>query len=372
MEVAYFIGSLHRGGAETLLLDVFRNHKLASYDMHLIYRNGGEYLPDFQQTQLPCKGISVHGKHLLSGLLHLRKYLKQEHITIIHAQHILECVYGWLASRGLHISIVLTFHGYMGAEESLSVLQRLLYKIAIAMADKCCFVSEVQQQQYRECYGKMLQNKCEVVYNGIDFSKLDLASNVSLNSHLSSLNTAVPKLCMVGNFISARQHLLIIQALQQLNKRNPQLQVELYLIGRDMQGESNAFSLCRAYCLDNEMTYVHFLGGRGDVPVLLQQMDGFVYATKAETFGIAVVEAMATGLPVVVNDHPVMKEITHHGEWATLFKSDDVDACTHAIEDLLSHLEERKATAKDTTTQVRATYSIEKHIDRLIEIYNYL
>ena len=73
------------------------------------------------------------------------------------------------------------------------------------------------------------------------------------------------------------------------------------------------------YCEDNNLDNVYFLGGRGDVPALLKVMDGFVYSSVHDTFGIAVVEAMAAGLPVVVNDYEVMKEVC--GNLVTYFKS---------------------------------------------------
>jgi len=47
MKVAYLLGSLNRGGTETLLLDVFSNADKASYEMIGIYRKDGAYRNDF-------------------------------------------------------------------------------------------------------------------------------------------------------------------------------------------------------------------------------------------------------------------------------------------------------------------------------------
>ena len=115
------------------------------------------------------------------------------------------------------------------------------------------------------------------------------------------------------------------------------------------------------------MNHVHFLGVRSDVPELLKSMDGFVYSTDHDTFGIAVVEAMAAGLPVVVNDWPVMNEVC--GDDAVYFKSKDPEDCADKIELLLAELPQRKEAARKNAEIVRRKYSIESYIERLAKIY---
>lgn len=364
MKIAFTIGSINRGGAETLLLDVMKRASQLPFDTMLIYRNGGDYEANFKATGQPCVHLRPkHGRYI-SYLLALRKILRENRIDIVHAQFWLDAIYARLATIGLPIKIVTTYHGYTGATEDISWLCKIRYVLSIIASHKVCFVSKFEQCGFERNFGKWIGDKGCVVYNGIDFSKLDMTSNVSLDSPLSSLNTAAPKLCIVGNFNSVRSQMVVCQALAQV-----QLPYEFYFIGGQIADEAWRYDDCVRYCEEHHLDKVHFLGKRGDVPMLLKQMDGFVYSSANDTFGIAVVEAMAAGLPVVVNDHPVMQEVTNNGKWATLFKSDDIDACSLAIEGLLSHLAERKATAKDIAQQVRATYSIEKHIERLYEIY---
>ncbi|MCQ2339168.1 MAG: glycosyltransferase family 4 protein [Paludibacteraceae bacterium] len=368
MKIAFTIGAINRGGAETLLLDVMKRASQLPFDAMLIYRNGGDYETNFKATGQPCVYLRPKRGRYISYLWALRKVLRENKIDIVHAQYWLDAIYARIATIGLPIKLLTTFHGYTGAVENISLLTKVRYALSIMASDKVCFVSKYEQSGFNHNFNKWLGDKGCVVYNGVDFGKLD-ASYASLDTPLPIVNSAFPKLCMVGNFISERQHLMIIQALHQLKMCKSHLPVELYLIGKEVREMSNSYKLCVTYCSDFAMDYVHFLGGRGDVPALLQQMDGFVYATKAETFGIAVVEAMAAGLPVVVNNHPVMQEVTNDGKWATLFKSDDAKDCANKIQDLIENLPKRKAKAQEIAQQVRKAYSIEKHIERLNEIY---
>ena len=50
MKVAYLLGSLNRGGTETLVLDVFKKASQAPFQVVGIHRKGGAYLPGFKAT----------------------------------------------------------------------------------------------------------------------------------------------------------------------------------------------------------------------------------------------------------------------------------------------------------------------------------
>ena len=171
---------------------------------------------------------------------------------------------------------------------------------------------------------------------------------------------------MVGNFVAVRDHITLFKALQLLHERDVN-NFDFYFIGKRVEEQGGIYDTCEQIIKVNDLTNVHFMGGRGDVPELLKSMDGFVYSTDHDTFGIAVVEAMAVGLPVVVNDYAVMKEVC--GDMVTYYKSKDVGDCADAIEKLLAELPERKETAKKNAEVIRKRYSIEAYLARLNAVY---
>lgn len=370
MKVAYIFGSLNRGGAETLLLDVFRHASSAAFEFIGIHRKDGPYLDEFKATGVPFIFCPRKGRSVFSYLFSLRELLKQNGVTVAHTQLYLDAIYVWLATLGTDIKIVTTFHGF---DTDKSLLGKCMYQLAMWMVDKIVFVSETQRADYVAKY-LFIEKKSFVVYNGVDFSKLDGVENednpfIKIDrAERGFQEKASIRLAMVGNFGSGRSQSIIAKSIHRLKEQGVQ-NFQFYFVGRKVTGEEWRYEECEQYCKENGLDNVHFLGGRGDVPLLLRHLDGFVYSTSHDTFGIAVVEAMASGIPVIVNDYPTMQEVTQNGKWAELYQTGDVESCAKKICDVINNIEQNKERANRIAEDVREAYFIEKHIEKLNQMY---
>ena len=150
-------------------------------------------------------------------------------------------------------------------------------------------------------------------------------------------------------------------------------QFEFQFVGGRSVALPERYDACVQFCKDHGLEdNVSFLGVRSDVPKLLAEWDGFVYATDHDTFGIAVVEAMAAGLPTFVNDWGVMREITHAGEWAHLYDTNNAQLLSSQLEGFISSSEKYRTYATEVANEVRKTYSIEQHAYALNTLYREL
>ena len=367
MKVAYFIGSLNRGGTEMLMLDICRKKGYAPFEMILVYRNDGELSEEFKATGVPIFRIKPKG--LKIGYLgQLRKLLKQEQVDILHAQTLTNGVIAILVSLFTHIKIVVSFHGFFYS--SLMVLFR---HFIMWNADALVFVSQFVRDWYVKNSLGCPKSHCNVVYNGINFDKFQIEyeePDIIRENRLR--NPSSLQLVMVGNFVSGRSQMVVCKSLKLLKDRGFR-NLDFYFVGKRVDNEANLYDDCVKYCSDNDLLdFVHFVGSRGDIPAILQYVDGFVYSTNDDTFGIAVVEAMVAGVPVIVNDWGVMKEITNNGEFATLFATRNEKDCALKIQELVESIEMYRLNAINRVNKVKEMYSIENHINGLSKVYDNL
>ena len=358
MKIAYMLGSLNRGGMETLLLDVFKNARIAEYSFIGIHRKGGNYQSEFYATQL-MEQCSPRRGNYIGYLLRLHKLLITNRITIVHAQQYIDGLYAKLACIGTGIKVIETFHGY---DFGVGKWNRLLIKLSIKMADAVFFVSNSQKEYYRKAYNLKCDKKISVVYNGVNFDKLQKRSPL-LPSATSKL-----KFGTVGNFVPVREQNSLCRFLKQLKDRG--VDFDFFFVGARSEKEPWQYDDCVQYCQNNGLAdCVHFLGSRNDVPQLLESWDAFVYSTDHDTFGIAVIEAIASGLPTFVNDWKVMREITQNGTLATLYKTKDEADLLEKFMLFLQNRDSEWQKACDKADIAREIYSIKRHLQNLNTIY---
>lgn len=363
MKIAYLMGSLNRGGAETLVLDICNNIKEQDFDILLIHRKNGQLKDDFSKS-----GVEIYQtcpKHIfdISYFIKLRKTIVEHNILILHTHQVIDAWYAYLAALFLSSKIILSFHGHGVNSRFVS---KLLRRWILTKTDLNIFVSESQKSYYKKEYINIGRNL--VVPNGIDFKKFGFINNVSIRHELRLKNTDL-LIGSVGNFTSGRDHFTLCKFISLLKKAH--IPFKFIFVGAESKAEPWVYKQCFEFCQEQGLKDdVIFLGTRADVPAILSQLDVFTYSTEHDTFGIAVVEAMAMGVPVFVNDWEVMREITHDGEWATIYKSKDEYDLLNKFLLFLDNIEKYRHTAQQNALVIRDTYSIEKHISTLKSIYN--
>ena len=208
------------------------------------------------------------------------------------------------------------------------------------------------------------------MYNGININKIQLDTQTINNSFRSELgieeNTIL--MGMVGNFVPVRDHMTICLFINILKDQH--INFHFVFIGKKTDAYPELYDTCYQYCQQNNLLKnVSFLGSRNDVPQLLPQLDAFVYATDHDTFGIAVVEAMLAGVPVIVNDWEVMREISDDGKYLTLYKTKDEENLLSQVMSFINDKGEQRKKAMLAHEYANAHFSIEKHINCLCNLY---
>lgn len=160
----------------------------------------------------------------------------------------------------------------------------------------------------------------------------------------------------VGSLIRRKGHDILLNAVAPLLGGSPPLYL---LIAGD--GEERDALTALAVSL-RVAAFVRLLGLRNDVPDVLADADLFVLASRAEGLTLAVVEAMAAGLPVVVTDVGGHKEVVTEVT-GVLVPPDDVSAFRGGVERLLAD----PATSRRLGTAGRRLVSDRYSLDAQVE-----
>jgi glycosyltransferase involved in cell wall biosynthesis len=132
--------------------------------------------------------------------------------------------------------------------------------------------------------------------------------------------------------------------------------VNVQLVGEGSR-RSEYESLLRSLGLEQQ---VQLLGMRRDIPELLGTLDAFVFAaTPDEGLGVALLEAMAAGVPIVATDVGACREVLDYGRLGKLVPPRDPEALAAAIEAVLQSPEQTQKQTTRGRTKVQSLFSID-------------
>ena len=106
--------------------------------------------------------------------------------------------------------------------------------------------------------------------------------------------------------------------------------------------------------------YVQLLGMRRNIPELLGQMDVFVFAAKPdEGLGVALIEAIAAGVPIIATDVGACREVLEQGNLGYLVPAQSPEAIANKILEVIAHPAEAQIKVSKAQQKVLKEFSIE-------------
>lgn len=364
MKVLIAIEKFNRGGLETVILDVLNNFNRLNLDVEfelLLNYKDGELIP-YLNSNIKTHIIPRKKIFDLQSLYTKRQFLKNEKYDLIHTHSPVIGMFLFWAKIGLKIPMIQSVHGFLDKRSSsgkASFIHLLMTLFLSIFIQKTIYVSNYLMKEFLKIGFPRI--KAIALPNGIDLKKIKVNSNTKLDS---IENFKSIKFGMVGNFNSGRSHTVLLQSFKTLLGFNNELM--LYLAG---DGELKNDLIEMAHQLEIEK-YVKFLGKISDVALFLRSIDCFVYSSRSDTFGVAVVEALAFGIPVIVSDNGALPEITENGKIATLFKCGDAEDLYKKMKLFLDFPEQFIIKTKMAQNKIEEKYSIERHIKLLIRLYS--
>jgi glycosyltransferase involved in cell wall biosynthesis len=194
----------------------------------------------------------------------------------------------------------------------------------------------------------------------------EIAARAEAGRRAAQPTSGNKRVFMAARITRGKDHPTALKAIQLL--RSQGRDVELWLAGGAYRESFQAST----ESLTDELgirDLVQFLGVRDDVPELMGASDIVIHSTNSEGFGMAVVEAMAAGVPVIATDIPACREILDGGRCGLLFPLGDAPALADAIRRLLDDEALRARLVQAASERVRSHYDLKRMAAGYAELF---
>lgn len=206
---------------------------------------------------------------------------------VIHAHFYSIAAIAAVLKKKFGVPFVVTEHSSKLNKNILEIskLDQKLAKQAYLNADKVVAVSNALAGNLKNNFGV----DAAVVHNVVDVFHFQYVKRKPKDSFT---------FISVGNLVSIKHFDLLIEAFAEAFKNDKSVALKIVGSGPEM---NNLQSVINQYDINDQIVLLNEVG-RDKLKDIYPQGDAFVLASKSETFGVVLIEAMATGLPVVATD----------------------------------------------------------------------
>jgi glycosyltransferase involved in cell wall biosynthesis len=237
-----------------------------------------------------------------------------------------------------NLACVVTIHDliFIRYPELYNPIDARVYKAkvntACSRADRILATSYQTKQDIVE-YMKVDPAKIEVVYQGCHpiFSKT--YSQEEISAAKSKYRIPERYILNVGTIESRKNVLLLVRALALLSDES---RIPVVIVGRATKYKSKIIDIARELRVEQWISFLHNVSFQ-DLPAIYQGSEMFVYPSFFEGFGIPIVEALQSSVPVIAATGSCLSEAG--GPGSLYVDPNDAEALAHHIRTLLSNAE---------------------------------
>jgi L-malate glycosyltransferase len=296
--------------------------------------------------------LALSRGNYVKNLTGLAAFVRTHGIEIVHAHAARDYHLAALAVRlAPRARLVLTRH-------ALFPLRRINRPL-LRSAARVIAVSQAVAESLRR-NGVIESAKIRVVHNGIDSDRFN--RSVAPSGELPIVVGTVGHLAPIKGLDVFVRAAALISAHRQ--------DARFVIIGEDKSPQLDHRRSLESLIADLGLSEIVTMPGwRDDMPAALSSLTLFVSAARSEPFGLAIVEAMAAGLPVVAAASEGAVEIIQDGFSGKLVRIDDPEALAQAINDLLADPLERSRLGRNAQLTARDRYSLARMANDTVQIY---
>jgi len=359
MNILYIANHLNTGGITSYILRLSTMLKKRGHNI-FVASSGGELLSEFsaqaiEHIRIPIKTKCEFSPRVFGSLLKLLPLVKEKNINLIHCNSRTTQVVGHLLSRYSGAPYISTCHGFFKPR-----LGRRIFpcwgKLVIAISE------EVKEHLIKDF--KVEEGKIRVINHGVDIKSFERYTIYDIRYTKKTLGLGDwLTIGHIGRLSDVKGQKYLVMATKRVLAKFPRAQLLIIGEGRMRQELINLAGKL------NINANVFFIPRAQDMQKALCVMDIFVMPSLREGLGLALMDAMAAGRPIVASNVGGIKSLVQDGYNGLLVPAADDSALAEAILRLLVDPEKRKYLGENGRIFIENNFSLEKMVSRTERVY---
>ena len=363
---------IFKGGGQLAVHHLACSLSAKGHEVHALY---SKYSDEHFEVDVPYKihwaqhhDFSTFNLNIFSYSKVLAPLAAKEKFDVIHGNAEEACGIGNIAGR-IKAAYVFTSHApnipttgmLQGMAQPIRFLKSIntyLLRQAMDEADRIVAFSQFSRELIINGLGNSCANRVEVIPPGIESSWFEVARNKVMPAQLLFWGRVEEEKGLTELFV----------ALNTVAKKFPNVRLTLIGEGNRLQEYK---SLVTDLGLSNRVEFTGWLNNQ-EIQTLAAKCSIGIFPSRIESFGLSVVEAMATGLPVIAARGGAVPENIKDGVTGTLVPVNNSDALAEAINKALTNPQYSETMAIAAKSAVKKKFSWDRAADSMIEIYKNL
>ncbi len=351
-----YMGKL--AGAETLVKHLLKKLDESKFENHVCFLHSGGTVAD----QIKSFGIQVHiigMKHGFDIISSIKYYclLKRYNFDLIHnhTPNVLAIMIGYLHTR------MWIYHIHHCSNLRLTGLRKVILAYFFKRAVSSIAISTPVKEDFIKNFG-VKREKVELIYNAVELETFfSSKKNKDLILKYVSDNEVLILGC-VGRLSPEKGYDLLFDALQHVKANINNF--HLFILGEGDQ-LNNLQQYSKKLDLQENIT---FLGTKENIEEYFKLFDVFILPSRNEPFGLVVVEAMASGNPIIAFATGGVTEIMRDQIEGFLIKPFDTKAMSERIIELIKNKNLRESFGNAGRKRAQL-FSIDRFVKQIDELY---
>jgi glycosyltransferase involved in cell wall biosynthesis len=349
--IAVFLSSFHPGGTERQTIELIRRLNRSRFEVHVAcFHREGAWLPRAEEYAASVAAFPIRGFRRASTLTQARafaRWCRQQDVKIVYTADLYANIFAIPAAAMAGVPVRIASRREINPDKSVGqiAVQRAAYACAHQVVANCAAAAD------RLAAERVPRWRIRVIPNGID-----------LRPYAERTERPIRRIVTVANLRPEKAHEVLFHAASIVLRRCPDAE---FVIAGDGPRRQELEAMTRRLGIASR---VRFLGHVEHVAGLLAESDAFVLPSRSEAFPNSVLEAMASGLPIVASRVGGILELIEHQRTGVLVPPDDDRALGYALLDLIQWSGHAAALGRAARRAVEARYSF----DRMVAAYERL